>query len=83
MENILAERRSKAEQTFDELQKQKEQKQEEIDQLDQEMFRLQGEWRLLNELDTKKSGKKGKDVVSPQAEVIDVESVINNEEEKK
>lgn len=47
----LSERRTIAETKFNELVKQREQKQAELTDLDAELNRLQGEYRLLNELE--------------------------------
>lgn len=46
----LLKRREQAEARFNELAKQREQKQSELTELDAELSRLQGEYRLLNEL---------------------------------
>ena len=70
MEEQLRARRSQAENDFNELQKQKDQKQTEMNTINEEMFRLQGEYRLLNDLLNKKKSK-----ISPKAEVLDVTSV--------
>lgn len=75
MDKQLLARRQKAENSFNDLQKQKEQKQQEIENMDTEMARLQGEWRLLNDLIDKENDTKKKTKVSPKAEVLDLTDV--------
>ncbi len=71
-EDLLA-RRQQAEAMFNETAKQKEQKLKEVEEIDLEMARLQGEWRLLGEqLDSVESPKEKK---ASRAEVIDVTTV--------
>lgn len=73
MEQTLIARRKQAEDTFNELNVQKEQKQVEVDQITEEMNRIQGEYRLINELiETEQKPKKAK---SSKADVIDVTKV--------
>lgn len=77
MDNDLVARRDKAESSFNELTKQREQKLEEIKSIETEQAKLQGEYRLIEDLLNKKA-KKSK--VSPQPDVIDVDAAV---EEKK
>lgn len=72
MEDQLKARRQSAENTFAALVEQKKQKQAEMDELDAEMNRLQGEWRLVNDLLIKPK-KKAK--VSKEAGKLDVTGV--------
>lgn len=71
----LKERRDKAEQDFNALQQQKTQKQQEIEEIDQELLRLQGEYRICNELLENKEDKKK---VSPKANVIDADAALKD-----
>ncbi len=74
-EDLLA-RRQQAEDSFNSLVKDKETKQLEMDQLDTEMARLQGEWRLVNDLLDKLSKEKPKKSnISKEADIIDVTDV--------
>lgn len=67
----LKERRQKAEQQFSAFQSQKTQKEQEIAEIDQELLRLQGEYRLCDELIGDKK-------VSPKANVIDADAAIKD-----
>lgn len=73
MDNTLQQRRVKAEEQFDVLVKQKEQKEQEIREIDAELNRLQGEYRVINDLLT---------TVSPSAEVLDVDAAIEKKGKK-
>jgi hypothetical protein len=68
MENKLAERRIQAENSFNALSKQKEQKEAELKDIDTELLRLQGEWRLIDDLLKKQK--------PTEAEVIDVDKAL-------
>lgn len=68
MEDKLQARRAQAEDSFNLLVKQKELKEQEINDIDTELARLQGEYRLVDDLLVK--GKPSK--VSPKPDVIDV-----------
>lgn len=71
-------RRTKAEETFNNLTKQKERKQEELNDIDTELARLQGEWRLLNDLiaeQTPEDGPPKKDKKAKVADTIDATDV--------
>lgn len=76
MDKTLIARRDEAERSFNQLLAQKEQKQNEIRDIDTELAKLQGEYRLIENLLNK--DKKSK--VSPQPDVIDVNAAL---EEKK
>lgn len=76
MDNSLVERRSTAEEKFNVLAKQREQKQQEINDIDTEMARLQGEWRVIDDL------LKGQAELSPQSDVIDA-TVVDKPKGKK
>lgn len=73
MKETLMARRQQAEDTFNNLVKQKEAKQKEVDDLDIEMARLQGEWRLLGELIDAEKPKKAKVTKASEIDVTDVE----------
>lgn len=70
MQDKLIARGEQAEASFNALVKQREQKEQEIKDIDTELNRLQGEWRLVDDLLNSKT-KPSK--VSPKAEVIDVQ----------
>lgn len=69
MQDKLIARREQAEASFNALVKQREQKEQEIKEIDVELNRLQGEYRVVDDL-LKTTAKPSK--VSPKAEVIDV-----------
>lgn len=54
----LSQRREQAEAKFNELVKTREQKQSELTDLDAELNRLQGEYRLLNEMEAEEAPAK-------------------------
>lgn len=68
----LLKRRQEAEDNFNTIQEKRAEKQQEVEQLDMELGRLQGEYRLINELIEKADTPKK---VSKKAEVIDATSV--------
>lgn len=74
MKDKLIARRAKAEDAFNSFQEKRQQKQEELTQIDAELNRLQGEYRLLNEQIDAESNKK--------ASVIDATEVDPPKEKK-
>lgn len=73
MEDELTNRRVIAESTFADLTKQKQQKEAELREIDTELVRLQGEYRLIDDLLNKKAEPS---VVSPEPETIDVDNAV-------
>lgn len=75
MEEKLIARREQAESSFSLLVKQKEQKEAEIKEIDTELIRLQGEYRLTDDLLNRSSD-------TPEAEVIDVSKALKSKDKK-
>lgn len=73
MEQKLIARREQAEASFNSLTKQKEQKEQEIKDIDTELIRLQGEYRLVDDLLNKEI---------QEANVIDVDEALKPKEKK-
>lgn len=74
----LALRRKEAEDRFDALAKQREQKQNEMTEIDAELNRLQGEYRLINEIEAEQAEPPAgqdadKKAVSPDPATVDVD----------
>lgn len=67
-------RREQAETKFNDLAKQREQKQAEITEIDAELNRLQGEYRLIGEIEAEQADPSSADkkAVSPDPATIDV-----------
>lgn len=75
MNETLTARRQQVEDTFNELQKQKTEKETEVTTINEELLRLQGEYRTINSLLEEEEKPKTKKKASKEAEVIDVTGV--------
>lgn len=75
-------RRDQAENNFNSFLKQKEEKENEIKQIDLEMSRLQGEYRLCAELIEKLESPDTPKKVSKSANKIDVKNAIKDDMKK-
>lgn len=76
MEDILTTRRQQSEDRFNELNKQKTQKEEEINEIVQELVKIQGEARVLDELIDKYKAIQNTEAplinVSPEADTLNI-----------
>lgn len=77
MEKKLLARRKQAEDSFNTLAQQKIQKEKEINEIETELARLQGEYRLVDDILNKKAEASK---VSPKPEVIDVDAATGAKE---
>lgn len=74
MKEDLLVRRAQAENSFNELIKKREEKEAEIREIDTELARLQGEYRVIEGLINEKDSK----AVSPAPDVINVDKAIKD-----